>query len=450
MRGALYSSYRKTKKEKKVSNYSEMSRKYNLHSWSPQRGLNPAVITRADGIYFWDEDGNKYYDMSAQLVNSNLGHGNNALIEAIQKQVGELAFIGPAYAVRQRSEAAKKLVEFAGAGFEGGKIFFTNSGAESNENALKLAKQYSGRWKFLSMYRSYHGATFAASELTGEARRFVCEPGVPGFYHFEGPYPYRAPEQVNFKDEADITSYYLDRLDETINREGTDLIAAIFCETIVGSNGVLVPPKGYLAGVKKLCEKYGILLVLDEVMAGFYRAGTKFAFQQFDVVPDMITFAKGSTCGYVPLGGVIVTKEIADYFEENKMWNGLTYSAHPVGCAAAIAAIDEYERLGIPQNVAKVGALLGDILDKIAAKRACVGQARHIGLFAQVELVRDKGTKEPFSAAEIANVISRLKAKGFATYSNENGIMVAPPLIITEAELTEAMEIFDEVLGEIS
>jgi taurine--2-oxoglutarate transaminase len=426
-----------------------MSRKYNLHSWSPQRGLKPAVITKAEGIYFWDEDGNKYYDMSSQLVNSNLGHGNKALIGAIQKQVGELAFIGPAYAVRPRSEAARKLVEFAGPAFEGGKVFFTNSGAESNENALKFAKQYSGRWKFLSMYRSYHGATFGSSGLTGESRRFVCEPGISNFFHFEGPYPYRAPAQVSFKDEADITGYYLDRLEDTIKREGPNLIAAIFCETIVGSNGVLVPPKGYLPGVKKLCEKYGILLVLDEVMAGFYRAGAKFAFHKFDVEPDIITFAKGSTCGYVPLGGVIVKKEIAEYFEDNKMWNGLTYSAHPVGCAAAVAAIDEYERLGVPANVDKVGALLGEILDKIAAKHACVGQARHIGLFAQVELVKDRDTKEPFSPAEVAGVISGLKSKGFATYSNENGIMVAPPLIITEAELKEAMEILDAVLGTV-
>jgi taurine--2-oxoglutarate transaminase len=431
-----------------MSLISETSKKYNLHSWSAQRGLNPAVITKAEGIYFWDEDGNRYFDMSSQLVNSNLGHGNKALIEAIQKQVAELAFIGPGYATPPRSDAAKKIVEFAGSAFEGGKVFFTNAGAEANENALKIAKQYTGRWKFLSMYRSYHGSSFGAAELTGEARRFTCEPGVPGFYHFDGPYPYRAPAQVSFGDEADVTSYYLDRLEEAITREGQDLIAAVFCETIVGSNGVLVPPKGYLAGVKKLCEKYGILLVLDEVMAGFYRAGTKFAFHQFDVEPDIVTFAKGSTCGYVPLGGVIVKKEIADYFEENKMWNGLTYSAHPVGCAAAVAALDEYERLGVSANVAKVGKLLAEILDELTAKHSCVGQARHIGLFAQVELVKDKDTKEPFSPAEIAGVIARLKGKGFATYSNENGIMVAPPLIITEAELTEAMEIFDAALSE--
>ncbi|MDR1067882.1 MAG: aminotransferase class III-fold pyridoxal phosphate-dependent enzyme [Clostridiales Family XIII bacterium] len=432
-----------------MSNYSEISKTYNLHSWSAQRGLKPAVITKAEGIYFWDEDGNKYYDMSSQLVNSNLGHGNRALIDAIKAQVESLAFIGPGYAVESRALAAQKLVEFAGPAFAGGKVFFTNAGAEANENALKIAKQYTGRWKFLSMYRSYHGSSFGAAELTGEPRRFTCEPGVPGFYHFEGPYPYRAPDQVSFKDEADITRYYLDRLEDTIKREGTDLIAGIFCETIVGSNGVLIPPKGYLAGVKKLCEKYGILLVLDEVMAGFYRAGTKFAFHQFDVEPDIVTFAKGSTCGYVPLGGVLVKKAIADYFEDNKMWNGLTYSAHPVGCAAAVAAVDEYERLGVPANVEKVGAVLGRILGALTEKHACIGQARHIGLFAQVELVKDRATKEPLSAAEIAAVIGGLKNKGFATYANENGIMVAPPLIITEDELTTAMAIFDDVLGQV-
>ncbi|MDR0519135.1 MAG: aminotransferase class III-fold pyridoxal phosphate-dependent enzyme [Clostridiales Family XIII bacterium] len=432
-----------------MSDIKATSKKYNLHSWSAQKGLEPPVITKAEGIFFWDEDGNKYYDMSAQLVNSNLGHGNKALIKAIQDQAEKLPFIGPGYSVDVRSAAAKAIVEMAGPAFDGGKVFFTNAGAESNENALKLAKQYTGRWKFLSMYNSYHGSTFGASELTGEPRRFAAEPGVPGFYHFDGPYPYRAPSQVTFKDEADMTQYYLDRLDERIRQEGESLIAAIFVETVVGSNGVLVPPKGYLAGVKKLCEKYGILLVCDEVMAGFYRTGTKFAFHQFDVKPDMVTFAKGSTCGYVPLGGVIVKKEIAEHFEENKMWNGLTYSAHPMGCACCVAAIAEYERLDIAGNVAKVGKVLASELDKLAEKHSCIGEARYIGLFAQLELVKDQATREPISVPDAVKVVGMLKKKGFATYNNLNGIMVAPPLTITESELKEGLAILDEVLSEV-
>jgi taurine--2-oxoglutarate transaminase len=218
---------------------------------------------------------------------------------------------------------------------------------------------------------------------------------------------------------------------------------------VVGSNGVLVPPKGYLPGVRALCDKYGILLVCDEVMAGFYRTGTKFAFQQFDVKPDIVTFAKGSTCGYVPLGGVIVKKEIAAFYDDVKMFNGLTYSAHPMGCACACAAIDEYERLDIAGNVAKVGKVLGELLSSLVQKHPSVGEARHIGLFAQVELVKSKETKEPLDAATIAKIVGMLKKEGFATYSNENGIMVAPPLIITEEELRTAIDIFDKVLDSV-
>ena len=431
-----------------MSNIQETSKKYNLHSWSAQKGLSPMVVTKAKGIYFWDDNGNKYYDMSSQLVNSNLGHANEALVKAIKNQADKIPFIGPGYAVDVRSEAAKKLIEFAGPAFRGGKVFFTNAGAESNENAIKFAKQFTGRWKFLSMYNSYHGATIGASQLTGEPRRFPAEPGMPGFFHFDGPYPYRAPAQVTFKDEADVTAYYLDRFRESVEREGPGLIAGVFVETVVGSNGVLVPPKGYLKGVKQICEENGILLICDEVMAGFYRTGTKFAFQQFDVKPDMVTFAKGSTCGYVPLGGVIVNKDIAAYFETNKMWNGLTYSAHPMGCAVCCAAIDEYERLGIADNVKTVGKVLGELLDDLTAKHECIGQARYIGLFAQIELVKDRAKKTPYSAAEIAALLGKLKKAGFVTYSNASAIMVAPPLIITEAELRKAMKILDAVLTE--
>ena len=428
-------------------NYSEMSKKFNLHSWSAQKALEPLEIVKAEGIYFWDKDGKKYADMSAQLVNSNLGHGNRALIDAIKDQVEKIPFIGPGYAIDVRSEAAKAIVEFSG--LKGAKVFFTNAGAESNENAIKICKSFTGKWKFLSMYRSYHGSTFGASELTGEPRRFIAEPGVPGFYHFEGPYPYRAPSQVSFKNEADITEYYLDLLHNAIKREGPDMIAGIFLETVVGSNGVLVPPKGYMKGVRELCTKYKIMMVCDEVMAGFYRTGTKFAFHQFDITPDLVTFAKGSTCGYVPLGGVIVTKKIANHFDENKLFNGLTYNAHPVGCAVAVAAIKEYERLGIPGNVKKMGKVLAEILEGFQSKHKCVGQVRYIGLFSQIELVKDKKTKEAFSTPETAKIVGKLLKKGFATYNSENGIMVAPPLTITEEELRKNMEIFDKVLSEL-
>jgi taurine--2-oxoglutarate transaminase len=429
-----------------------MSKKYNLHSWSAQGKLNPMTVTRAEGIYFWDDEGNRYYDMSSQLVNSNLGHGNRAVIEAIKAQAEKLAFIGPGYAVDVRSEAARKLVEFAGPCFAGGKVFFTNAGAEANENAIKFAKAFTGRWKVFSMYRSYHGATFGASALNGEPRRWIAEPGVPGFVHFDGPYAYRAPKACKFNSEEDVTAFYLELLENQIKYENPQATAAVFVETVVGSNGVLIPPKGYLKGVRELCDRYGILLVCDEVMTGFYRTGGKFAFMQFDARPDIITFAKGATCGYVPLGGVIVKKEIAEYFDERKMWNGLTYSAHPMGCAATVATLDEYERLGIETNVEKQGKLLADTLDAIEKKHKSVGETRCIGLFAMIELVKDKASREPLAPwggdpeGRIAKIGAMLKAEGFVTYSHENMFIVAPPLIITEEELRDALGILDRVL----
>jgi taurine--2-oxoglutarate transaminase len=436
-----------------MSNIKEDSLKYNLHSWSAQGKLQPMVVTKAEGIYFWDEDGNQYYDMSSQLVNLNLGHGNKAIIEAIKAQADKLAFIGPGYALDVRSEAAKTIVELSG--MEGGKTFFTNAGAEANENALKLVKAYTGKWKVFSMHRSYHVATAGAGMLTGEPRHFSNEPGGPGFVKFDGPYAYRAPKACKFNSEEDVTQFYLELLENQIKYEGAKLIAAIFLETVVGSNGVLIPPKGYLKGVRALCDKYEILLVCDEVMAGWYRTGTAFAFQQFDIVPDLITFAKGSTCGYVPLGGVVVNKKIADYFDSNVMFCGLTYSAHPIGCAAAIATIAEYKRLKIADNVKTLSKVLADNLDKLCEKHACVGEVRHIGLFSAVELVKDKTTREaivPFgNDAEglMGKIVGMLKKEGFSTYSHENMIIVAPPLIITEKELLEALAILDKVLDSV-
>jgi taurine--2-oxoglutarate transaminase len=435
-----------------MSKISEMSKKYNLHSWSAQGKLNPMTVTKAEGIYFWDDEGNKYYDMSSQLVNSNLGHGNRAIIEAIKAQADKMAFIGPGYAIDVRSEAARKLVEFAGPHFVGGKVFFTNAGAEANENAIKFAKAFTGRWKIFSMYRSYHGATFGASALNGEPRRWIAEPGVPGFIHFDGPYAYRAPKACKFDSEEDTAAFYLELLENQMKYENPNDIAAVFVETVVGSNGVLIPPKGYLAGVQELCNRYGVMFVCDEVMAGFYRTGSKFAFMQFDVKPDIITFAKGATCGYIPLGGVIVKREIAEYFNDHKMFNGLTYSAHPMGCAAALATMDEYERLGTEENVKKQGKLLADSLDELCAKHKSVGEVRHIGLFAMIELVKDKASREPLTPFNsdpegyMAKIGGMLKAAGFVTYSHENMFIVAPPLIITEKELRDALSILDRVL----
>ena len=284
-----------------MSNIKEQGMKYNLYSWSAQKKINPMVVSKAEGLFFWDEDGKKYYDMSAQLVNSNLGHGHKKLVQAIKDQADKMAFMGPGYSIDVRSEAAQKLVELSG--LEGAKIFFVNAGAEANENAIKYARAYTGKWKIFSAYRSYHGATMGASLLTGEPRRFIAEPAAPGFVHFDGPYPYRAPKACKFNSEADVTEFYLELLENQILYEDPGQIAGIFFETVVGSNGILIPPKGYYEGVRALCDKYNIVLVFDEVMAGFFRTGTAFAFHQFGIKPDLVTFAKGATCGYVPLGG---------------------------------------------------------------------------------------------------------------------------------------------------
>lgn len=436
-----------------MSAIKDMSLKYNLHSWSAQAKISPMVVTKAEGIYFWDEDGKQYADMSAQLVNLNLGYGNKAIIEAIKAQAEEMAFIGPGYAIEARSEAAKAIVELSG--LDGAKVFFVNAGAEANENAIKIAKAYTGRWKVFSMYRSYHGSTAGAGSLTGEPRRFINEPGIPGFIKFDGPYAYRAPKACKFENDAAVTEFYLELLENQIRYENPESIAAIFLETIVGSNGILIPPAGYMEGVRALCDKFGIMMVCDEVMAGFYRTGTAFAFHNFDIKPDLVSFAKGATCGYVPLGGVIVSEKIAKHFDDHKMFCGLTYSAHPMGCAATVATIKEYERLNVPANVKAQGKVLGEILEDLAKKHACVGQVRYIGLFTAIELIKNTTTHEPLVAFNedpdglMNKIIGMLKTEGFATYAHENMLIVAPPLIITEKELRDAMKIMDKVLDSV-
>ena len=427
------------------------SLKYNLHSWSAQGALNPTVVTKAEGIYYWDADGKRYFDMSSQLVNMNIGFGNKKVIQAIKDQADKMAFMGPGFAFESKSEAARKVIEVAPDNM--GKVFFTNAGAEANENAIKIARMYTGRNKIFSRYRSYHGATYGAANLTGEPRRFASEPGIPGFVKFFDPYVYRAP--IEFKDDAQATNYYIGQLREQILYEGPHLVAAIFLETVTGSNGIIIPPDGYLKGVRDLCDEFGIVMVCDEVMAGWGRTGEWFAVNNWDVKPDIITFAKGATCGYLPLGGTMVSKEIAAYFDDHVMYCGLTYNGHPMGCATAVATIDVYKEENLIENSRNMGKVLGTLLEDIKAKHACVGDVRYIGLFSAVELVKDKATKEPLvpygkdPEKLMGKILGMLKKEGFSTYSHENILIVAPPLIITEAELKEAMAILDQVLTEV-
>ncbi len=424
---------------------------YNLHSWSAQGALNPLVVTKAEGIYFWDAEGKKYFDMSSQLVNMNIGHGNKKVIQAIKDQADKMAFMGPGYAFESKSEAARKIIEVAPDNMA--KVFFTNAGAEANENAIKMARMFTGRNKIFSRYRSYHGATYGAANLTGEPRRFASEPGIPGFVKFFDPYVYRAP--FEFKNDAEATKYYIGQLREQVLYEGPHLIAAIFLETVTGSNGIIIPPEGYLQGVRDLCDEFGIVMVCDEVMAGWGRTGQWFAVNHWDIKPDIITFAKGATCGYLPLGGTMVSKEIADHFNDNVMYCGLTYNGHPMGCATAVATIDVYRDENLIENSLAMGKVLGTLLEDLKTKHACVGDVRYIGLFSAVELVKDKATKEalvPYGKDPdkiMKRILGMLQSEGFATYSHENILIVAPPLVITEPELKEAMAILDRVLDQV-
>lgn len=429
----------------------EKQKKYNLQSWSKQSNINPLAVERAEGIYLWDYEGNRYTDMSSELVNLNVGFGNKAIGDAIKEKVDQYCFIGPGYADISRATLAEKIISLLPKNF--GKIFFTNAGADANENAIKIARMFTGRNKIMSRYRSYHGSTFGAGNLTGEPRRFALEPGVSGFIKFFDPYLYR--EKIPFESEEKAVEYYVEKLEEQIKYEGRDSIAAIVMETVTGSNGVIIPPKGYMKGVRSVCDKYGILMIFDEVMSGWYRTGTCFAFENFDVIPDIVTFAKGVTCGYVPLGGVAVSSEIASYFDDNLLSCGLTYSGHPLACAAGVACVQYYEDAKIAENVKKSGDYLAMRLDEIAKKYACVGNVRHIGLFSAVELVKDKKTKEPLveygydPEGVMSKIIAKLKSKGFMTYSHENMIFVNPPLIITIEQIEEELLKLEKVLAEI-
>lgn len=426
-------------------------REYVLTSWSKQ-GMQPKVIARAEGVFFWDEQDRKYFDMSSQLVYTNVGHQHPKLLEAF-KHIGEIPLSSPGFASASKSALAKKIIELAPTNMQ--KVFFTCGGAESNDHAIKIAKMVTGRYKIFSRYRSYHGATFGAGNLTGENRRLSAEPGIPGFVKFDIPYLYR--EAIDFSSDEQATEFYLKRLHQQILYEGPNTIAAIFIEPIPGSNGVILPPKGYLEGVRALCDEFGILMVCDEVMSGFGRTGKMFAVDHYDFEPDMMTFAKGITSGYAPLGGVIVNKKIAKYFDDHPLMTGLTYSGHTMCTQIGLETLKIYEEEKIIENASKVGKILAERLDQLLSY-SIVGEVRHLGLFAAVELVKDKTTREPLiqygldygqDPVRLMNkFVSMLLEKGFYTYSHESSIIIAPPLVITADELCEALDIFENVVQE--
>ncbi len=428
----------------------QINSKYLIYPWKKQNPSEIPVIAGGEGIFFWDSNGKKYYDMSSQLVNMNLGFGNKEIISAIREQTEKLAYVAPHFATEITAKLAKIIIEeIMPPNMD--KIFFTLAGADANEHAIKIVRNVTGRHKIMSRYRSYHGSTMGASSLTGEARGLFSGQDAPGFIKFFDPYPYR--EIIKFNSEEEMSAFYLAKLEEQINYEGKNKIAAIFLEAIPGSNGVIIPPKGYLEGIREICTRYGILMVCDEVMTGWCRTGEWFSFTHWNIKPDIITFAKGITCGYVPLGGIVISKEIADYFNNNSFVSGLTYGAHPVGCAAGIAAIEAYRKHNILENVKKMEPVLKNSLEDLKEKHKCLGDVRVKGLFGMIELVKDKKTKEPLvpyngdKSGIMPGITDRLFYEGFSTYSHENLVSVSPPLIIDKESIKEAMKILDNVLS---
>ncbi|GAA3876515.1 aspartate aminotransferase family protein [Leifsonia kafniensis] len=421
----------------------QLDRDHVFHSWSAQAGLNPFVVAGGLGSRVWDYDGRSYLDFSSQLVNVNIGHQHPAVVDAITKQAQTLTTVAPATANLTRGEAAKRIVDRAPAGFN--KVFFTNGGADANENAIRMARLHTGRDTILSTYRSYHGNTGAAIVATGDWRR-IPNQFATGHVHFFGPFAYRSefwstsPEQ-----ESERALHHLERV---IQSEGAGTIAAILLETIPGTAGVLMPPPGYLEGVRALCDRYGIMLIFDEVMCGFGRTGQWFAFQGYDVVPDLITFAKGVNSGYIPTGGVIISDEIAGDFDTNVFPGGLTYSGHPLAMASIVAALDAMEAEGIVTNAARIGTdVLAPGLAALAAKHPIIGEVRGVGVFWALDLVADPETREPVSAAVMGRIKSELLARNLLPFLSDNRVHVVPPCVVTDAEVAEALAIYDEVFG---
>ncbi|WP_229069892.1 aspartate aminotransferase family protein [Actinoplanes sp. DH11] len=422
-----------------------------FHSWSAQGLIDPLPIKGASGSWFWDYDDRRYLDFSSQLVNINIGHQHPRLVAAIQEQAATLCTIQPAFANDKRGEAARMIAEVAPEGLN--KVFFTNGGAEANENAIRMARLHTGRHKVLSTYRSYHGSTATAITATGDPRRWPNEPVAVGVVHFWGPYPYRSPfHSDSAEQEAERA---LAHLRDTVVFEGPGTIAAILIETVVGTNGILVPPPGYLAGVRAICDEFGIVLIADEVMAGFGRCGEWFAVDRWGVVPDLITFAKGVNSGYLPLGGVIISEAIAETFRERPFPGGLTYSGHPLACASAVASMQIFKEEGVVEHARMLGEdVIGPELAAIAERHPSVGEVRGLGVFWAVELVTDRAARTPLvpfnaigpAAAPMAAVAAACKERGLWPFTHFNRIHVVPPCTISVDEVRQGLAILDEAL----
>ncbi len=422
-----------------------------FHSWSAQGTLNPTEIAGGEGSYFWDSSGKKYLDFTSQLVNLNIGHQHPKLVAAIQESAGKLCTVAPPFVNASRSEAARLITELAPGDLN--MVFFTNGGAEAAEYATRMAKLHTGRHKVLTTYRSYHGSTAGAIALTGDPRRWPNETGASGAVKFWGPYPYRSA--FHSTSDAQECQRALEHLESVLMVEGPHTVAMIALETVVGTNGILVPPDGYLQGVREICNKHGIVMMCDEVMAGFGRCGEWFAVNKWNVTPDLICFAKGVNSGYIPLGGVVISQKIADTFKDRVFPGGLTYSGHPLACAAAVASINIFKEEKIVEHARMLGKdVIGPALEKIKAKHPSVGDVRGLGVFWAIELVKNRETREPlvpFNAAgadakPMMDLIVACKERNLWPFTHFNRMHVVPPCNTPIEDVEVGLAIIDEVL----
>jgi taurine---2-oxoglutarate transaminase len=420
----------------------DLCRRHTLFEWSAQSAVDPIPVARAKGIYFWTPEGKRFIDFNSQLMCVNIGHGDERVIRAIREQASTLAYANPFMATEVRARLSVKLAQITPGDIDA--FFFTNGGAEANENAIRIARLFTGRHKIAARYRSYHGGTAGSLTLTGDPRRWAAEPGIPGviripdFYH-------------GIQQGSDTTEEVLTRTEEILQLEGPQTVAAIIVEPVVGTNGILVPPEGYMQGLRKLCDAHGILLIADEVMAGFGRTGEWFSVDHWQVIPDLLTMAKGLTSAYVQLGAVGMRRHIAEHFEKNVFYGGLTYNSHPLACAAALATIAVYEEDRLIENSRHMGAVMRGMLEDLERRHRSVGATRNIGLFGIVELVRNAETREPMApfngtSPEMQALGKFFRQEGLYTFVRWNTFFTNPPLCITEAELRKGFAIIDKGL----
>jgi taurine--2-oxoglutarate transaminase len=417
----------------------DLSREYTFFSWSVQSAVNPIPMTRAEGVYFWDADGRRYLDFSSQLMNMNIGHQHPHVVQAIQDQAAQLCFAHPSMATEARGRLGKKIAEVTPGNLK--KTFFCLGGAEANENAIKIARFFTGRHKIMARYRSYHGATHGAIALTGDYRRLPVEPAMPGAVHFLDPYCYRCPFGWTLQT---CHRECIAHVEEIIQYEGPQHVAAIIMEGVTGSNGLIVPPDDYWPRVREICDRHGILLISDEVMSGWGRTGKWFAVDNWSVTPDIITTAKGLTSGYVPLGAVIVSEPISEFFEDRMLYCGLTYSGHPLACAAGLATLEVYQKDNLIENAARLGLYLGERLEGIKTAHPSVGDVRYIGLFSALEIIKNPQSKEPIDP--LTQVAAFLRTNSLFTFNFHNILFVVPPLCINQAQLDEGLQIIERAL----